>query len=315
VTLQTSAFTLYDAAGVKEDVQDVIFNANKGETNFLSRLKRTKATQKNHSWQTDNFPAAVTTNYQYEGDAWALAAITATTLLTNTSQIMYKVFGVSESEEQADKYGRGSEIAYQTLKYGKALARDMESTLLMNQAKAAGATGTVRKMASVLSWIYSNDSLSGTSPTGDGTDARSDGTQRAFTEALLQGALQLIWTATGSMEETDIFVGGFNKRVASGFTGVATKTKDADDKRIVATADIYESDFGLMNIVPNRLMRTRDAPILNMGYWRLADFRPMKTKTVLDGVFDGQARAIIWEGTLQADNELASGGVFDLTTS
>jgi hypothetical protein len=318
MTLQSNAFTSYSTIGLKEDLSDTIFNVNKGETNFLSRIQRTKATQKFHEWQTDDLPSVSTSNAQLEGDAWALAATSATTRLGNYCQIAYKCFGVTASQEAMDKAGRQKEIAYQTLKFGKALKRDIEAMLLDNNARVAGNATTAREFGSVLSYLATNDSFgaTGASPVGaNGSAARTDGTQRAFTEAQLAAVLQTMWETTGSMERCEIFIGGFNKRVFSGFTGVATKTKDADDKKIMATADIYVSDFGTMYAQPNRLMRTRDALVLNMDYWALAELRPVRTMTVLDGIFDGEARTILWEGTLEARNEAASGGVFDLTTS
>lgn len=317
MTLQANAFTSFSTIGLKEDLSDVIFNVNKGETNFLSRIDRQKVNNKYFEWQTDDLPTVSTTNAQLEGDAWGLAAITATTRLGNYAQIAYKVFGVTASQEAMDKAGRSKEIAYQTLKFGKALKRDIEGMCFMTNARVAGNSTTAREFGSILAYIYSNDAFgaSGASPTGDGTDTRSDGTQRVFTESLLAGQLQVIWEATGSMDRTELFVGGFNKRVFSGFTGVATKTKDVDDKKTIATADIYVSDFGPIYCQANRLMRTRDALILNMDYWKLGELRTVRTMQVLDGIFDGEARCILWEGGLISSNEKASGGVFDLTTS
>jgi hypothetical protein len=318
MTLQTNAFTSYSSVGLREDLSDTIFNVDKAQTNLASNLKHTKAKQKTHEWQTDVIPAMATNNAQLEGDVWAAAATTATTRLTNVCQIAYKVFAVTASEEAMDKAGRDSEIAYQAVKFGKALKRDIEGMMFINNAKAAGNATTVREFGSILSYIATNDSLggSGASPTGDGTDARTDGTQRAFTETLLQDTVQLIWAATGGgMEDLKLYLGGFNKRVFSGFTGVATKFQEVDNKRIMATAAVYESDFGEITCLPNPNMRSRDALLLNLDFWAIADLRPMRSKEVLQGQFDGEARVILWEGTLESRNEKASGGVFDLTTS
>ena len=54
--------------------------------------------------------------------------------------------------------------------------------------------------------------------------------------------LQSIWNSGGKPDI--IMLGGFNKQVFSTFTGRATPTEDTKAKKIVASVDVYESDFG-----------------------------------------------------------------------
>src|SRR5262245_25252607 len=126
----------------------------------------------------------------------------------------------------------------------------MEAILVgTNQAKVTGNDTTARKTASVLSWIKSNTSkgATGADPSAaDGTGARTDGTQRAFTEANLKTVLQSIWNAGGKPDM--IMVGGFNKQAFSSFTGRATPIEDVGSKKIVAAVDVYESDFGRLKV-------------------------------------------------------------------
>ena len=147
--------------------------------------------------------------------------VTPTTRLGNIAQISDKVARVSGTQQVIDKAGRDNELSYQMALKGQELKRDMEFILLSNTAKNAGNEATARRLASVLSWIGTNDSFgaaSGASPvTLDGLATRTDGTQRAFTEALLKPVLQLIWNEGGNPDT--ILVGGFNKQVFSTFTG------------------------------------------------------------------------------------------------
>jgi hypothetical protein len=143
-------------------------------------------------------------------------------------------------------------------KRAKELKIDIEAICLSNQAKVTGAAATAPKLASVLSWIKTNVSHVGTNPTGDGTDARVDGTQRAFTEAMLKTVMASVYT--NSSEDLDVLmVGASNKAVVSGFTGNATKMVDVSEKQVVATVDVYVGDFHTVRVIPNRFMRTRDA--------------------------------------------------------
>jgi len=126
-------------------------------------------------------------------------------------------------------------------KRAKELKIDIEAIMLSNQAKVVGAAATAPKAASVLSWIKTNVSHVGTNPTGDGTDARVDGTPRAFTEAMLKTVMASVYT--NSSEDLDVLmVGASNKAVASGFAGGAQKTYDVSDRKLVTTIDVYVGD-------------------------------------------------------------------------
>jgi hypothetical protein len=134
------------------------------------------------------------------------------------------------------------EVKDQVAKMAQELKRDMETVVLGNVAEVAGDTTTARLMGTMGAWIITNDVFGsgGSSGTGIGNTARTDGTQRAFTEAQVKAVLELVWTAGGDPD--CIMTGGFNKQVFSGFTGNATREKAAEDKRLMAAIDIYDSD-------------------------------------------------------------------------
>ena len=211
-----------------------------------------------------------------------------------------------------NKAGRRTELAYQMTKRAKELKIDIEAILLSNQAKVTGAAATAPKLASVLSWIKTNVSHVGTNPTGDGSDARVDGTQRAFTEAMLKTVMASVYT--NSSEDLDVLmVGASNKAVVSGFTGGAQKTVDVMEQKLVATVDVYVGDFSTVRVIPNRFMRTRDALLLNWSYWSVDWLRPIK-QIELAKTGDAEKRLLIGEYTLTAKNEKSSGLIADLTT-
>jgi hypothetical protein len=288
------------------------------DTPFVSSCARVKATAVNHEWQTQALATAVTSNAVLEGDDAVTDSVTATVRLGNICQIMDKVARVTGTQQVIKKAGRDDEMDYQLILKGLELKRDMEATALTNQAKVTGDSTTARKMASVLSWIKTNTDRdevgAGADPSAaDGTGTRTDGTQRAFTEAQLKTALQEIWTSGGDPDK--IMLGGFNKQVMSSFVGRGTPTEDTKAKKIIAAVDLYESDFGVLKIVPNRNnLRLRDALILQSDMWALAFLRNMKT-TDLARTGDSERKQIINEWTLESRNEKASGGVFDLTTT
>lgn len=317
MSLPTNTFTAHEAIGNREDLSDVIYNIDPTDTPFLSMCDTTKAKAVKHEWQTQALAAAVSTNAVLEGDDAVTDAATPTVRLYNYMQISDKVARVSNTQQAVDHAGRDDEMDYQVMLKGKELKRDMETVLLSAQVASAGSTSAARALAGILCWIATNDDFDagGSSPSPiDGSDARNDGTQRAFTEAQLKNALQLTWTSGGSPNV--ISVGGFNKQVFSTFTGRATPTEDAKSKKIVAAVDAYESDFGRLKVIANRFQRSRDCLILQDDMWKVS-YLPGRKFMAQDLAVTGDSkrRQILSEFTLEACNEKSSGGVFDLTTS
>jgi hypothetical protein len=310
----TNAFDTYDAVGIREDLQDVIYSISPTETPFMSSAAREQVKNTLHEWQTDSLAAAVTNNAVIEGDEATLDASSATTRLGNYTQIMDKTVVITGTQEAVDKAGRASELAYQIAKKSKELKRDIESTLLTNQARVAGNASTARKFGSIGSWVATNDDLgaSGASPTGDGTDARTDGTQRALTEASLKSVIKNVWNAGGN--PSIIMVGPFNKQKISGFTGGSTRFDASEDKTLYTSIDVYSSDFGDLEVVPNRFSRDRDAWVLDMDYWSVGFLRDF-TMHELSKTGDSEKRQLLVELSLISRNEAASGLVADLTTA
>jgi hypothetical protein len=240
--------------------------------------------------------------------------VTATSRLGNYTQISRKTVIIADTEETVRKAGRKSEVAYQVAKKGKELKRDIESILLMNQAKAVGNSTTAPLLASALSWIGTNTDkgTSGADPSTptDGTGTRTDGTQRNFTEASLKAVMKSIFTNSGDEPELLMVPPGI-KQETSTFAGNTTRMQDTSDKKLVAAIDIYTGDFASLRVVPNRFMRTRDAIVVNTDLWKVAWLRPIKLVD-LAKTGDATKKMLIGEYTLQADNEVGSGIIADL---
>src|SRR5262249_29301455 len=146
----------------------------------------------------------------------------------------------------------------------------------------------------------------------DGTGTRTDGTQVAFTEARLKTVLSSIWTNGG--KPGTIMTGSFNKQVFSTFTGRASPIEDTKSKKIVASVDAYESDFGKLKVVANRFQRPRDVLILQMDMWAVAFLNGRNMISLpLAKTGDSDRRQVLSEYALVARNEKSSGGVFDNT--
>ena len=320
MALPTNTFATYEAVGNREDLSDVIYRIDPTDTPFVNGVEREKADAVNHEWQTQALAAVDTANAVLEGDDATTDAVTPTVRLGNICQISDKVARVTGTQRAVDHAGRDDELAYQEMLKGLELKRDMEAILCgTNQAKNAGADATARITASVLSWIKTNTSkATAGSPadptTATGTGTRTDGTQVAFTEGRLKTVLQSAWTNGGKPDT--IFTGAFNKQQFSTFTGRATQIEPTKGKKIIASVDAYESDFGVLKVTPNRFQRNRDVLVLQMEMWAIAYLNGRRMISIpLARTGDSERRQILSEYALVARNEKSSGGVFDNTTS
>ena len=54
----TNTFDSYDAVGIREDLQDIIYDVSPSETPFYSSVAKVKATNTFHEWMTDSLRAS-----------------------------------------------------------------------------------------------------------------------------------------------------------------------------------------------------------------------------------------------------------------
>jgi len=311
----TNTFATNDMIGIREDLADVIYMISPSEVPFFSSVPKNTATAATHEWQTDILAAAAN-NAVIEGDDVTPAAAVPTVRLTNITQLSDKDVRVSSRGRAVDTAGRSDELVYQMeLKRGVELRRDIETALLANKIKVTGDDTTAPELAGIGAWITTNTdkAADGTDPTAaDGTDARGDGTQRRFEESQLKTVLKEAFDA-GGVPDT-LSVGAFNRQLASGFSDGRSNFQRVEDETLHATFSMYESDFGDLRIIPNRFQRARDALVLQSDMWAvsvLQDFHSFD----LAKTGHSDARVVAFEYTLEARNEAASGGIFDLTTS
>ena len=309
-------FSTYDAIGNREDLTNDIWDVTPTATIFLSGAGKIKATNTIHEWQTDAL-AGVTSNAVVEGADAVIQNTTPTVKLNNLTQIDSLNAQVTGTQDDMDSAGRAEEMDYQMIKRGKELKRGMEAGLLSNKAKVSGDSATIpREYAGIESFIHTNvdGGVGAVEATGDGSDARTAGTLRSFTEAQLKDVLKSAYDNGG--EPDMIMVGSFNKQVASTFNGNATLTRNVESgtKKLDTAVNIYGSDFGDLNLVPNRFSNQSTALVLDMSLFKVPMFRDFK-EIDLAMTGDNTKKQILVEYSLESSNELGSGAVYDLTVS
>jgi hypothetical protein len=321
MAVPTGTYQRYTAVGLREDLENIIYDISPTDTPFMSNVTRKKATSTFHEWQTDTLDAAVSTNAQIEGDEANTNTASPTSRFGNYTQIMTKVPRVSGTLRASDAAGRRDELSYQIAKRGRELKRDMESAFLGTQAATTGAAASARTMAGVAAWLFDNTVANGSAATtvavtsGAPLTAPTSGTAATFSEAMLKSAIKKCWDEGGSPNL--VMVGSFNKQIASAFAGIATQYRDNQQTgpaTIIGSADIYVSDFGQHQIVANRFMPSNQVYCLDMEYWSVAYLRPIQN-VELAKTGDSDRSMILTECTVIADNPKASAKVYAVTTS
>ena len=320
MAIVTNTFTTFDAKGIREDLSTIITNIAPEETPYMSNVGRESISNSLFEWQTDTLASAAA-NKQLEGDdVTSFDSVTATVRLQNYAQISRKTIVLSATEETVNKAGRRSELAYQIAKRSAELKRDQEFSMLNGAVAAAGNTTTARGTASLQAFIKTNYDMqtNGANPTYTTvpTGARSDGNVRTFTETILKNVIQQVWTSGGTPKI--LMTGPVNKQRVSGFSGIASARYNLNGgdrpATIIGAADIYVSDFGQVQVVPNRFQRERDAFVIDPDYAKVTMLRPYQ-QVELAKTGDAEKRMLIVEWGHKVLAENAHGIAADLVTS
>jgi hypothetical protein len=312
---KSNTFDSYDANGIRESLEDIIYDVSPEETPFYTKCGKVKATNTLHEWQTDALRSSAS-NAHIEGDETTGEARTATARRNNRTQIFKNAVVIPDTDEGLNKAGRAAEMAYQTLKIAKEQKLDIEKALLDNNAAVAGNATTARELAGAPAWLITNTSFGsgGADATGDGSNARTDGTQRTFTQTLFDDVMQSIWEQGGNPDS--VYLSAFQMNKALGFEGNNNQrsTVKAEDERVVKHMDVYVTPWGTVEFIPSRENRGRDVFIMQDDMWAVGVLRPTKN-VALAKTGDATTRQVTTELTLICKNEKASGMVADCSTS
>ena len=290
-----TAFKTYDAVAIREDLSDVIYDISPTDTPFMSSIAgKGSVSNTLFEWQTEALASAVINNYHVEGADAGTAATTVTARVTNQTQISKKVVEVSGSHEAVNNAGKKSELAHQLAKASKELKRDMEGSLLANNAAAAGNATTARETRGAAHFITTNV-----------TDAGTSGTHAAMVEADILAAAEAVWTAGG--EASTILLGATNKKLITAMSGRADSVRSVSDNNttIQNAVDVYVSDFGTYNIVMDRFCDQDYVYFLDHDMWSVDYLRDFQTVDIARAG-DGEKKMLLVEYGLRCGNEAAN---------
>jgi hypothetical protein len=321
-TALTYTFQTAPSNILREDLEDFVYKISPLETPGMQSIGRKgNFKQVLHEWPVVELAAANGDNAAIEGNDTPNDTPTAAIRFANYTQIMTKTKGVSSTDEASMGAGNINKLAKQVLYGTQEIKRDMEARLMGSGTKIASngvATSGARTTASLAAFIRTNVNRTGTGaimsgPGGVGgypTTAEVAGTARALTETMFKGVIQQVWVQGGNPRYA--FVGGNNKVLISTFTGNATRFKKAEDRKLIAAIDVYESDFGQLQIVPDRFMDPTRVLIIDPAYAEIGWLQGMKNQPLAKtGLSD--RRLVSCEWGVIVGNEKAHGMLADLT--
>lgn len=313
-----------------EDLDGVIRNISPTEVPiYANGMKGTATNAAAHEWLTDTLEDP-TNSPQAEGNDTTFGPLTQPVRLLNVCQISDKegiVSGTASAVDAAPSSQR--EVVRQTIKKGRELRRNIEVIIACNSVRS---NTDPRNLSGLATYMTNADvGGTGTAPTGDGSDAVAEGTARALTVALIDTAMQNAYDAGGepSMLVMDTqTVTKFSKlNIQGGGTDVialrASRTETSAATSIGAV-DRYISDFGDLDVVPDRFIKPALLTGLANQVVYLLDSSMYGIDTLPGRSFSTEPLAktgdadkflVLWEGTLKVHNQDAHAAIFDIDST
>lgn len=280
----------YDDGLLREDLLDLITNLTPQETQLWSGLGTTEAKSRTHEWGTDTLDS-VSTNAKAEGASSTGRTLTNPSRLLNYTQIMEKVYDVTDSERAVMSAGFDDRLAYEADKAFRSLSNDAEFAL-MRGSLVCGSGSTARQLKGIKNWFTSNN--------------YTDQSGISLSETILNDYFQSVWD-DGTMVNA-VYAPMRLKRRISGFTAGSTKNVDAQDRRLFNAVDIYQADAAQnVRLFAHRYVQQSadtnfDIVGINEDLFKIAFLRRPKTEP-LAKTGDSTEERVVTEFTLECYHE------------
>lgn len=294
----------------REDLLDIIYNIDPTDTPLLVRSPKTVAKHVLHEWLQDSLQATSSAYYADEGAdySFSTASQTSRTRVSNWTMIFRKDINSSQTQRAVDPAGVQDEYAFQVMKGLKELGRSIEASSFVLATTTATASGGPRRWKDLVTFITTN-----TASVVNGASAST------VTETIFNDMLQNIFDDGGNPDS--VYVDAFVKRQISSYTtsasSIAARNIAMADKRLINSVDLYESDFGIIQVVldrwvPSGSTATASASGSGRAFFietpmvRHAFLRPMK-HVPLPPNGDAARGIVLGELTLEVGHEKALG--------
>lgn len=314
----TNTYMETAAPNVKEDLADLLYEIDPIETPMVSLCTRNNADQVTTEWLVQElYPAANVP--QPEGFTAAMSPAKKPSRFSNVCQILARTVAVSDTLRVVDQVGQ-EEFNRQMILRGSEIKRDLELTITGETIKTVA---DPRQLSGFQTWCSNGSVGAGTGafPVGDGTNAHVAGTLRDLTLNMVEDAIQGAWNA-GGKPKTALMSASIKRwfsNMAAGGTGnpiVAQNIVQATSPQpvtIVGSVGVFLSDFGPIDLVPDRYMPAHVVEIIDPNFLELA---PLPGRDFIEEDYaktgDNTQGGVVFEGTLRPTAPKAHACVWDL---
>ena len=275
-----------------KELSNVISNLSPFETPFQTLIG--KGTVKNYlfNWAEEKLADA--------GDnAWAEGASagegTDNILVErdNYTQIFRKTVELTGTAQATAIAGGAEKMAHQVELRSRELKRDVERAYLGTGQEKASASG-VRKTAGFHAQVDAAHIV--------------DAAGVAVTEDMVRDLLAKLFEAGST---PNVIMTTPRGKVALAKALEATRQRHLDSDKAIAGVDLYNSDFGTMEIYANRFCREGDILIMDTSMWSEEVLRSYKIEK-MDKSGDSDKRMLIVEKGLKCKNQLGNGAIVNV---
>ena len=231
----------YTATGNREDISDIIDMISSTQTPLYSTSEKKKAGATLHQWQYDDLRSAVTAG-NLEGEDVSFTTGVQPTMASNNTQIFRREFAVTKTQEAVLKAGTKSEYKRKMANAIKELKRDVESTMWAGSAGVVtGSSAAARQAKNVMAFV-----------------TQTAGYTAGISVAKLNAGLQQVFDAGADPDKLYCASGVKGLISTLSITNLA-RNVEAVGHKVINRTDVFDSDFGLVSIIPDRFMTTGQA--------------------------------------------------------
>jgi hypothetical protein len=242
-------------------------------------------------------------NAAIEGADATAARFTSRVRRQNYTQIFAATVEVTGTMRAVKAHGVADELEYQKSERMRELLRDLENVVINGTSSSTvpqGSATSRRTMNGIIRTIATNQFAP-----GQGGFPQGGGSGSELTEQLVNAALRQVWEQSSGRIDT-IVVNGAQKRRINQFVGSTSRHYAPDDRRLSELVSVYESDFGVCNIVLSRWVPSDTLLLLDSSRiavmpltGRSFQYRPLASTG------DAVSGQIVGEYTMEMRNENA----------
>lgn len=305
---------------VREDLAPIIYQIDSDDTPLISAIPQVESKQVMTEWITQELLPAANVP-QPEGFTALISPVNKPKRINNICQITARTVGVSDTLRVVDQVGE-EEYNRNLLMKGREVRRDLELIYTSESIKTIADPRASSGLQTYCS-IGSVGAGAGAFPLGDGTNAHTAGTLRDLTIPMITDALQGNFNA-GEVPKLALMSAAI-KRYISGLAASPGSTSNPIVQQNILQAtvaspvtyngavDVYRSDFGEIQLAPDRFIPAHVILLVNKDYVELA---PLPGRNMIEQQYgksgDSTQGAIVFEGTLRVTAPKAHSAVFDL---